>query len=135
MAPRLQFGSMRALLTFIGFVIVFGILVQLSKGFPALRVLWVALWFIFLLGGSIAILIRMWHARGISGEFWRSAHRGGQTGFLPAKWQRWVLGKEDCDAHSNVSTLPTLASKLGQRRKRELSSGCSRKRFSRVTPR
>jgi hypothetical protein len=95
MASRLQFGSMRALLTFIGFLLVFGILVELEKGSGIIRVLWLALWLAFLFIGSVAILIRMWRTRGSPDEFWKSAHRGGQIGFLPAKWQRWVFGEDD----------------------------------------
>jgi hypothetical protein len=76
MASRLQFGSVRALLTFIGFLLVFGILVELDKGSgiinDALRVL---LW-AFLLIGSVVILIHMWRTRGSPHEFWKSAHRG-----------------------------------------------------------
>jgi hypothetical protein len=94
MASRLQFDSVRALLIFIGFLLVFGILVELDKGSGiinyALRVL---LW-AFLLIGSVVILIRMWRTRGRPAEFWNSAH-GGQIAILPPKWRRWVLGEDD----------------------------------------
>jgi hypothetical protein len=95
MASRLQFGSLRAFLTFIGFLLVFGILAELDKSSHVLRVLWLALWLTFLLIASVVILIRMWRRRGDPGEFWKLAHRGGQIGLLPPKWRRWVLGEDD----------------------------------------
>jgi hypothetical protein len=94
MGSRLQFGSVRALLTFIGFLLVFGILTAADKRYGIISVLWVALLLAFLLIGSVANLIRMWRTRGTPNEFWKSAHRG-QIGFLPPKWRRWVLGEDD----------------------------------------
>lgn len=94
MASRLQFGSVRALLTFIGFLLISGILAELDKGSGiinnALRVL---LW-AFLLIGSVGILIRMWRTRGSPDGFWKSAH-GGQIAILPPRWRRWLLGEDD----------------------------------------
>jgi hypothetical protein len=94
MASRLQFGSVRALLTFIGFLLVFGILVQMDKGSGIINYALRVLWWAFLLIGSIVILIRMWRTRGSLDKFWKSAH-GGQVGILPSKWRRWVLGEDD----------------------------------------
>jgi membrane protein implicated in regulation of membrane protease activity len=106
MVLRLQFGSVRALLTFIGFLLVFGILAGAAKSFPALNVLWVALWLVFLLLGSVAILFRMWRRRGNPDDYWRSAHRGGQIGFLPSTWQRWVLGEDQGSRRSSTNPKP-----------------------------
>jgi hypothetical protein len=95
MSSRLKFGSVRALLTFVGFLVVFGVLVELDKGSRAVGVLWITLWCTFLLIASVLVLIRMWRMRGSPDEFWKSAHRGGQIGVLPPKWRRWVLGEDD----------------------------------------
>ena len=92
MASRLQFG-LRALLTFIGFLLVFGILVELDKGSGIISNALRALLWALLLIGSVVILIRMWRTRG-SPKFWNSAH-GGQIAVLPPKWRRWVLGEDD----------------------------------------
>jgi hypothetical protein len=83
-------------LTFIGFLLVFGILAAADKHHGIISVIWVALLLAFLLIGSVANLIRMWRSRGTPNEFWKSAHRG-QIGFLPPKWRRWVLGEDDRD--------------------------------------
>jgi hypothetical protein len=94
MTLRLRFGSMRGLLTFVGFLLVFGILVELAKDAPGLRVVWAVFWFVFLLIGSAGIFIHMWRRRGSRDQFWKYAH-GGQIAFLPPKWRRWVLGEDD----------------------------------------
>jgi hypothetical protein len=57
--------------------------------------LWAALLLTFFLIGSVAIFIRMWRTRGNPDDFWKSADRLGQIGFLPPKWRRWVLGEDD----------------------------------------
>jgi protein-S-isoprenylcysteine O-methyltransferase Ste14 len=88
MASRLRFGSVRALLTFTGFLFVVGISVELRSG-----IINYAVW-AFLLISSVGILIRMWRRRGSPDEFWKSAH-GGQIAFLPPKWRRWILGEDD----------------------------------------
>jgi hypothetical protein len=83
MDSRLQFGTVRALLIFIGFLLFLGISVGLDKG-STLSMLSAFLVIAFLLVGSVGILIRMWRTRGSSDQFWKSAH-GGQIGFSPAK--------------------------------------------------
>lgn len=88
MAAPVQFGSVRALLTFMGFLFVVGISVELRSG-----IINYAVW-AFLLIGSVVILFRMWRTRGSPDEFWKSAH-GGQLAFLPPKWRSWVLGEDN----------------------------------------
>ncbi len=94
MASRLRFGSARALLTFVGFLLVFGILVEVDKGSGIINYALMALFWVFLLIGSVVILVRMWRMRGSPDAFWKSAHRG-QIGILPPNWRRWVLGEDD----------------------------------------
>jgi hypothetical protein len=90
MASRLQVGSSRAFLTFVGFLLVVASSIKFRIIEHAVTVLLLA----FLLIGSVVILIRMWRTRGSLDQFWKSAH-GGQTAFLPPKWRRWVLGEDD----------------------------------------
>jgi hypothetical protein len=93
MGPRLQLGSRRALLTFIGFVLVFGILAEFNKEYSIINYIWLTVRLVFLLVLSSVIIILMWRKRARPDEFWRSAHRG-QIGALPPKWRRWILGED-----------------------------------------
>ena len=88
--------SWRAFSMLLGFLVVFGALVEVSKAHPILNILSVALWSTLVLASSVMLLIRMWRKRHSSVEFWRSSHHhSGELSVLSAKWRRGVFRQDD----------------------------------------
>ena len=81
MASRFEFGSKRAVCTFIGFLVIFGALLALHQRFSILNFAVIAMLWAFYLICSVVIVIRMWRTRSNPDEFWKSAH-GGEASVL-----------------------------------------------------
>ncbi len=87
--------SLRRLLMFLIFCVVFAALVVAdSASGGILDHLVLACVAGLLLVGAVITSVRMWRSRGDRDDFWRNAH-GSEIGWLPQKWQDWMLGKND----------------------------------------
>ena len=87
--------SLRGLLAFLVFCVVFAALVVADRATGrTVDHIVIASGAVLILVGVVITSARMWRSRGDCEDLWRAAH-GSQIGWLPRKWQDWILGKND----------------------------------------